>query len=158
MKLRLEQLETELNIKGKKVYVSEEINPTERDKVNEPDKLQMEISQTNHECDMCDYQCEKEITMKKHRSTKHFSQSFNDGGISGNTKKKSTQLHCDECDQVFSTNISLKNHKTQMHVNINRCQTCGNQVNNKDEIEIHIVEKHGAVPDSVSDCKCAGLG
>ena len=29
------------------------------------------LCEANQECDICNYQCEKESTMKKHKNTKH---------------------------------------------------------------------------------------
>ena len=42
-----------------------------------------------------------------------------------------------------------------MHVDIIKCEACDNQFTSKDDLAVHINEKHFIVPRSVSDCKCS---
>ena len=101
-------------------------------------KIRYKLTQTNHECDNCDYKCEKDITMKKHRHTENLRQSFNERKHIVTRKKNSSQLNCDECDQVCFTKKNLKKHKAQLHTSTLKCDTCGNPFNTKDDLEIHI--------------------
>ena len=59
------------------------------------------LYESNQECDMFDYQCEKEITMKKHRKT-----------------KQKVQMHvdiikCKACENQFDSKDDLAVHITE---------------------------------------------
>ena len=91
-----------------------------------------------HQCDVCKFQCKKEITLKKHKNTDHPNVSQK---ISVSTQGKSTMFHCDECNHSCKTKKSLKKYKTQDHQgNIKsqgiKCENCGKILRNTTNVNV----------------------
>ena len=74
-----------------------EINQTERDKINDSIEGEDNVPEKKHKCDVREYECENEITSRKHKSTKHMNVNHkkNYGDDQKTTKTKCTQLYCD---------------------------------------------------------------
>ena len=107
-----------------------------------------------HQCDVCDYECEKEITLKKHKNTKHIDVNNRNGDkdCQVTTTIKSTHLYCNECDYSCQKFFFLKKHKAHMHVSIMEntnitCNSCGRKFIHEGEHNIHFKEEHPT-------CKC----
>ena len=107
-----------------------------------------------HQCDWCKYECEKEITLKKHKKTKHMNMNIKEinGDGQKTTKTKCTQLYCNQCDYSCQTKKNLKKHNGQIHVSINKnqniaCNSCGKKFIQTSELDIHSKEVH-------PNCKC----
>ena len=66
-----------------------EINQTERDKINDSIEGEDNVPEKKHKCDVCEYECEKEITWMKHNNTKHMNVNHkeNNGDGQKTTKK-----------------------------------------------------------------------
>ena len=82
----------------------------------EPSTTKAESTKVKYKCDVYEYQSEKEITLNKHKNTKHLNLKKNNMDISVSTLEKSLKFFCDECDYTCQTKKILKRHKAQNHV------------------------------------------
>ena len=75
----------------KTVHDNSEINQTEGE---EFDSIEDNVPEMKHKCDLCKYECEKEITLRKHKTTKHMNMNHkeNNEDDQKTTKTKCTQL------------------------------------------------------------------
>ena len=97
-------------------------------------------------CDLCSYQCENTVTLKKHTNTKHRGQTN-----SSNTEK---QINCDECGLAFISKKSLKTHKKRSHELI-KCEKCELTFTQDKQLQNHMKEQHYIIKDNNDDpCKC----
>ena len=71
-----------------------EIKQTKRDKINESIELEEYVPVKKQQCNVCKYECEKEIPLKKHKNTKHMNvnQKERDGDDQVTTKTKSPRF------------------------------------------------------------------
>ena len=153
-KLIVEKLQIQMNTLNKIVQDKKETQQTETENINESMTVEVDGPKKKHQCDVCDYECEKEITLKKHKNTKHIDANNRSGDkdCQVTTTIKSTHLYCDECDYSCQTKNNLKKHKAHMHVSIMEntnitCNSCGRKFIHEGEHNIHFKEVHPT-------CKC----
>ena len=154
MKLIVEKMQIQINTLCKIVQDDGEIKQTKKDKINESTEVEDDLPLKKHQCDVCGYLCEKEITLKKHKNTKHVNVNHKEKDEDGQvtTQTKCTQLYCDQCEFSCKTKKNLKKHNAQLHVSINKnqknvCNSCGKKFIHIGELDIHFKEEH-------PNCKC----
>ena len=71
-----------------------EIKQTKRDKINESIELEEYVLVKKQQFNVCEYECEKEITLHKHKNTTHVNvnQKERDGDDQVTTKTKSPRF------------------------------------------------------------------
>ena len=158
LKLKVEVMETKMSTVSKNVHADEDTKETEEETMKESKKPEEEASKIQPQCDVCEYQCEKEITLKRHKNTKH-QRVKTIKYPSDATEEKSTPFYCDECEYSCKTKKNLKKHKAQDHKDlveskIFKCENCGKEFSKKEELEVHMKENHPlcqCTADSVCD-------
>ena len=133
------------------------IEDTEENKKEECDDIEVTKNKMLFQCDECEFECEEQITLNKHKNTKHTkvnSQKDNSVNKAPNTKDK---FHCDKCSYSSMSTKSLKKHRSQKHqipqtaLQI-KCDKCKITFEEKTELLAHVEEKHcSCTPDSVCD-------
>ena len=142
--IKVYEMENQINTQNIYVNAVEVCNETDKTTTKESHTNQEKILKIQQQCDVCKFQCENEITLKKHKNTKHPNMGQK---ISVSTQRKSTTFNCDECDHSSKTKKSLKKHKTHDHQNIIKsqdikCENCGKVFSIKQDLEIHMKEQH----------------
>ena len=100
-----------------------------------------EIHKGYFKCNLCSYQCEKKISLKKHTNTEH--------GLQTNISDKENKFYCDKCSKTFTSKKRLKTHKHISHELIN-CDKCESTFKQEKELMEHMKEQHHID----NDCKC----
>ena len=97
--------------------------------------IQTKITEKLLQCKVCDYSCEKEITLNKHTNTKHQTVNNENAG-----RKK---FHCHECDSSFTTKKGLKKHEAIHNDTMKlKCETCAKEFGKRDALDEHIHKEH----------------
>ena len=138
------------------INMSVTIEDTEENKKEECNNIEVTKNKMLFQCDECEFEREKQITLNKHKNTKHTKvSSTKDNSVNkaSNTKDK---FRCDECSYSSMSKKSLKKH-TQKHqlpqtaLQI-KCVKCNINFEEKTELLAHVEEKHcSCTPDSVCD-------
>ena len=112
-------------------------------KPNNKDKEVVEIiAQENHkvsekvyQCQVCDFECPKEETLKKHTNTRH--------KLLSHEKTDERKFYCHECNVSFKTKKSLKKHE-QCHSDIvkKNCSDCDFECTSEKDIRNHMNVNH----------------
>ena len=92
------------------INMSVTIEDTEENKKEECNNIEVTKNKMLFQCDECEFECEKQITLNKHKNTKHTKvNSTKDNSVNkaSNTKDK---FHCDECSYSSMSKKSLKKH------------------------------------------------
>jgi hypothetical protein len=159
-KLQLEALETHDKYKNMDERHKAEVNEIKKDmklmsktcdllklqikNINNESRLRKEMplnnkkGRNNHNfliCEMCDYKCAKEITLEKHKNTKHLQANF----------------PCESCEDQFVSKVDLKSHMEREHTDLvdnhkNEHYDDGPSINNgtnKKELTPEDFEPHG---------------
>ena len=74
----------------------EKVTATSKDKRNETEETSAEVQKEKYKCEKCDFISNKEITMNKHKNTKHV--------------QKLSGKECSLCEDSFTTEMELKKH------------------------------------------------
>ena len=119
---------------------------TREETIKESNKSQEEIPIFKLQCDLCNYQCEKEMTLNKHKNTKHPCETKIQNH-SDATDEKSAPFYCDECEYSCKTKKNLKKHKAQVHIvsiksKSSKCENCGKEFSKIEDLEVHMKENH----------------
>lgn len=100
-------------------------------------------------CDLCSYQCEKQITLKKHMNTKHMDQIKNGHqkqiDVIENVGK--AKFYCDQCNYSCNLKKGLKKHKTkcdqeQVQMKEVRCEECDMKFQSEKDLKAHTTVIH----------------
>ena len=151
LKIKVQHLENYNQTKHVKEYTKDaedvQLNKeTKEETIKESNKSQEKIPIFQLQCDMCKYQCEKEMTLNKHKNTKHpcgtKTQNHSDA-----TDEKSAPFNCDECEYSCKTKKNLKKHKAQVHIGsikskISMCENCGKEFSKIEDLEVHMKVNH----------------
>ena len=88
------------------------------------------------QCKMCDYQCDKEVTLNKHTNTKHQSVNSEFAG--------EKRFYCHQCNVSFKTKKSLKKHETNHNdaEKLKECNICANKFKSLSDLEEHMTQDH----------------
>ena len=145
-------MEIQTNNQNKDINDVEVCVGTHKDTIKESNTNKEKMLKSQQQCDECEFQCEKEITLKKHKNTHHPKASQN---ISVSTQEKSSTFNCDECAHSCKTNKSLKNNKTKDHQSTItsqdiKCKNCGKMFSIKEDLELHMKEGH-------PKCQCTAV-
>ena len=98
------------------------------------DSLVKEVSEEGFKCDVCEFKCKTDLTLKKHNNTKHLTQ--NPESISR------AKFFCHECNTSYQTKKSFKKHNETIH-NVMKpyiCETCGKKFKDKTKHDEHQIE------------------
>ena len=99
-------------------------------------------------CDQCDFNCSREVTLKKHNNTMH------PVPVTQEYKDKGNNFKCDLCDDKFETRIDFNNHIEEHLKEIRemeptellnghktfKCNRCDFKSRNKNKIKTHLLE------------------
>ena len=100
LKIKVQHLENynqTNHVKEKKIEADnvQSKKETREETIKESNKSQEEIPIFQRQCDLCKYQCEKEMTLNKHKNTKH-TYGTKIQNHSDATDEKSAPFYCDE--------------------------------------------------------------
>ena len=62
-----------------------------------------------YQCDVCNYKCEKNIRLIKHKNTKHTKVQLSNTEIDGTSVTGKHKFHCNQCNYSCQVKNSLKN-------------------------------------------------
>ena len=126
----------------------------------EADNIQLKETQKIHQCDMCEYKCEKNITLIKHKNTKHTQVHLSDTDIVGTSFTGKQKFHCDQCDYSCQAKKSLKKHVSHNHEGLIQrpfiqCDECDKTFKTKTELKTHMESHHSQSQENkVDPCEC----
>ena len=140
LKLKVQHLENNNQIKD-----VNKVNNEQKNTLKEADNVQLNQVKEIYQCDKCEYKCEKNITLIKHKNTKH----------TGKDK-----FHCDQCNYSCPSKRSLKKHMSHKHEGLNKkafmqCVKCDKTFQNKTELETHMEDHHSLSEENQEEpCEC----
>lgn len=151
LKIKVEHLE--------KNQENNHINNSEQDTVNQSNNIEEDNAKKLFRCNECDYTCEKQLFLSKHRNTKHTQMASretasDDKAVNVNSKDK---FHCEECNFSCMSKKSLKKHQSQKHEHqkdnpMVKCEKCEMRFKNKTKLKFHMEEQHNIYNDE--NCMC----
>jgi uncharacterized C2H2 Zn-finger protein len=132
---RLEYLENCLKDMTEKVKGLEEELSEIKANINSAENKAKEVSSQDKEiikylkCDICEYKTNREVTLKKHKNTKHVT------------------FKCTDCGQNFKSQNTLEKHVNREHKiqeieDDNECPICGKLFITKKTMQDHFKESH----------------
>ena len=126
----------------------------------EADNIQFKKTKKVHQCDKCEYKCEKNITLIKHKYTNHTQVHLSNTDIVGTSFTGKQKFHCDQCDLSCRTKKSLRKHVSHNHECLNQkpfiqCDECDKTLKTKTELKTHTESLHLQPQENeVNPCKC----
>ena len=155
LKIKVQNLENSNQAK----HINEE-NNEQKNTSEEADDVQLKKTKKLHQCDMCEYTSENNITLIKHKNTKHTQVHLSNTDIVGTSFTGKQKFHCDQCDYSCQTKKSLKKHVSHHHESLNQkpflqCDECDKTFKTKTELETH-KESHPlqSQENEVNPCEC----
>ena len=96
---------------------------------------------------MCDYRCEKKITLNKLKNTKHTDVTSSKIESENKSLTPKHKFQCDQCNFSCQAKSSLKKQVSQSHEGSNKkpcmqCDKCDKTFQKETELEIHMTEQH----------------
>ena len=127
------------------IQLDHTLNDTEQDNIKESSDIQAEKSKILFQCEECDYSCDEQSTLTKHKNTKHTKLDSRKNAIQDTTEKD--KFHCDECNYSCVSKKSLKKHKSQKHEITKQnktieCDKCEMTFQHEREYQNHVEEEH----------------
>ena len=149
---KVQHLENKMKIK----HINKE-NTEQKDAFKEASQIQLDTSKDIHHCDECEYNCEKKITLNKHKNTKHINVNSNNTDKSITAKNK---FLCDQCNYSCQSKSSFKKHVSQKHELHDKkafiqCDKCDKTFQNEIERKTHIEDQHCPPEENQENtCEC----
>ena len=134
-----------------------DVKDTEEDYGEKSNDLHVNKTQTVFKCEECQFECEKQITLNKHRNTKHTQDNSKKSERVNKAASNNDKFHCDECSYSCSTKKSLKKHMSQKHESSQKtmrieCEKCEITFEEGYDLQTHVEEKHcSCTSDTVCD-------
>ena len=94
----------------------EDDNSSKQDTDKQPNDIEKDDAKNIFQCDECDYKCKKQLTLSKHKNTKHQLEEFIETASDININSID-KFHCDKCNFSGFSKKSLKKHLAQQHEN-----------------------------------------
>ena len=147
------ELKTKVDILEKNLEVN---NSSKQGAAKQPNDIEKDDAKNIFQCDECDYKCEKQLTLSKHKNTKHPLVASKETASESNINSKD-KFHCDKCNFSCMSKKSLKKHLAQKHENqkdnvLVKCEKCEMTFEHKPKLKFHMEEQHNIYNDE--NCMC----
>ena len=108
LELKVQHLENHIQTKN-----VNKVNAEQKNTSKEADNVQLNKIKTIYQCDECDNKCEKNITLIKHKNTKHKEGNSSRTDHEKKSVSEKERFHCDQCYYPSQSKRSLKRCVTQ---------------------------------------------
>ena len=147
------ELKTKVDILEKNIEID---NSLKQDTDKQPNDIEKDDAKNIFQCDECDYKCKKQLTLSKHKNTKHTLVEFEETASDININSKD-KFHYDKCNFSGISKKSLKKHLAQKHKNqkdniLVKCEKCEMKFDYKPKLKFHMEEQHNVYDDE--NCMC----
>ena len=155
LKIKVQNLENSNQAK----HINKE-NNEQKNTSEEADDVQLKKTRKLHQCDMCEYTSENNITLIKHKNTKHTQVHLSDTDIVGTSVTGKQTFHCDQCNYSCQNKKSLKKHVSHNHEGLHQkscmqCDECDKTFKTKTELKTHMESHHSQYQEIEEDtCEC----
>ena len=95
--------------------VKANVKDTEEDNRDKINNIHVNKTKTVFKCEECNFECNKQIILCKHKNTKHTQDNSRKGDSVNKAAINKDTFHCDKCNFSCLSKKSLKKHMSQKH-------------------------------------------